>query len=376
MSALEELTKLASEPINPAIQEWKAEGKKVVGFFCTYVPEEILYAANILPYRVRAMGCEQTSSADVYMSQVNCSFVRSCLEYAFQGKYDFLDGMVFTRSCDNIRRLYDLFRVIMPGAFPFMHFIDMPHKVNDEAIALFREFLEEFKDSVEKSFGVEITDTNLTNAINTYNETRDLLKQLYELRKADNPPLTGAESLSVTLASTTIPREQYNRLLRELLEELSERKGITDYRARLSIAGGGGCDNPAFYEIIEKLGGLIVSDSICYGSRYFSEPVEVEDDLLKSLASSYLNSPSCPRMVEKLTERCDFAKDTAENSRADGVIFQRLRYCDLWGGEQLNFRKKMRDEEIPLLSLEREYWLSATGQLQTRVQAFLESLEG
>ncbi len=376
MSALEELTRLASEPVNPAIQEWKAEGKKVVGFFCTYVPEEILYAANILPYRVRAVGCEQTSSADVYMSQVNCSFVRSCLEYALGGKYDFLDGMVFTRSCDNIRRLYDLFRVIIPEAFPFMHFIDMPHKVNDESIALYREFLEEFKENVEKSFGVEITDTNLITAINIYNETRDLLKQLYELRKADNPPLTGSESLSVTLASATIPREQYNRLLRELLEELSERKGITDYRARLSIAGGGGCDNPAFYEIIEKLGGLIVSDSICYGSRYFSEPVEVEDDLLKSLAKSYLNSPSCPRMVEKLTERCDFARDTAENSRADGMIFQRLRYCDLWGGEQLNFRKKMKDEGIPLLSLEREYWLSAAGQLQTRVQAFLESLEG
>ncbi len=376
MKALEELTILASKPVNPAIEEWKAEGKKVVGFFCTYVPEEILYAANILPYRVRAVGCKQTSSADVYMSQVNCSFVRSCLEYAFEGKYNFLDGMVFTRSCDNIRRLYDLFRVIMPEAFPFMHFIDMPHKVNDDAIALYREFLEEFKNHVEEFFGVKITDTNLIDAINIYNETRDLLKQLYELRKADNPPITGAESLRVTLASTTIPREQYNRLLRKLLEELSERNGITNYRARLSIAGGGGCDNPAFYEVIEELGGLIVSDSICYGSRYFSESVEVKDDPLLSLARAYLNGPSCPRMVEKLAERCNFARDTAQNSRADGVIFQRLRYCDLWGGEQFNFRKKMKDEGIPLLSLEREYWLSATGQLQTRVQAFLESLEG
>ncbi len=375
MNALEELSRLASEPVNPAIEEWKAEGKKVVGFFCTYVPEEILYAANILPYRVRAAGCTQTSSADVYMSQVNCSFVRSCLEYAFEGKYDFLDGMVFTRSCDNIRRLYDLFRVIMPEAFPFIHFIDMPHKVNDEAIALYREFLEEFKNSVEEFFGVEIADTSLIAAIAVYNETRALLKQLYELRKANNPPITGAETMRVTLASTTIPREQYNRLLKKLLEELGERKGITDYRARLSISGGGGCDNPAFYEVIEELGGLIVSDSICYGSRYFWEPVEVNDNPLRSLAKAYLNSPSCPRMVEKLAERCDFARETAENSKADGVIFQRLRYCDLWGGEQFNFRKKMKDEGIPLLSLEREYWLSATGQLQTRVQAFLESLE-
>lgn len=375
MSALEELTELASDLVNSAVQKWKAEGKKVVGFFCSYVPEEILYAADILPYRVRAPGCEQTTSADVYMSQVNCTFARSCLEFALEGKYEFLDGLVFTRSCDHIRRLYDILREIRPTAFPFLHFIDVPLKVSDEAIALFTENLTEFKQNVEKSFGVEITQASLRDAISIYNETRSLLRRLYELRQGKNPPLTGAESLNVTLAGLMIPKEQYNQLLRRLLEELSEREGISGYRARLMIAGGGGCDDPAYFEIMEDIGGLVVSDSICFGSRYFWEPVQIEDDPVRALARSYLNRPSCPRMVDKLAERTGFIKEMVERSKADGVIFQRIRYCDLWGGEQLDVRKELREANIPLLILEREYRLSAVGQLKTRVQAFLERIE-
>ena len=81
-------------------------------------------------------------------------------------------------------------------------------------------------------------------------------------------------------------------------------------------------------------------------------------------------------MPEKLAERTNSIKAMVEQSQADGVVFQRLRYCDLWGGEQLDIRKKMRDAGIPLLTLEREYKLGATGQMKTRVQAFLEQLEG
>jgi len=107
VSALQELADLTRDLVSPAIQDWKAQGKKVVGFFCSYVPEEILYAADIFPFRVRAPGCTQTALADTYMSHLNCTFVRSCLQFALEGRYRFLDGLVFNRSCDHIRRLYD-----------------------------------------------------------------------------------------------------------------------------------------------------------------------------------------------------------------------------------------------------------------------------
>ena len=133
MSALEELIQIASGVENPYLEEWTARGKKAVGFLCSHVPEEVLYAADVLPYRLRAPGCADTFSADVYMGHVNCTFVRSCLEYIFSGSFDFLDGFVFTNSCDHSRRLYDVLREKKP--FPFMQFLSVPHKVGGEEIA-------------------------------------------------------------------------------------------------------------------------------------------------------------------------------------------------------------------------------------------------
>ncbi len=375
MSALQEMTELAGELSNRALQEWKADGKKVVGFFCSYVPEEIIFAADMLPYRVRAVGCESTTMADVYMSQVNCSFSRACLEFAFDGRYHFLDGLVFVWNCDNLRRVYDILRETRPDQFKLLHFIDVPHKDTEAAINQFADWLIDFKQEIEKVFRVEITDDNLRESINIYNETRDLLKRFYDLRTMKNPPVSGAESLKVILAGTVIPKPEYNELLKKLLTELEDRAGITDYRARLVIAGGGGCDDPEYFQIMEDLGGLIVSDNICFGRRTFMEPVSTEGDLIHNLARAYLNRPSCPRMCLKLAERSREIKDLVERSGADGVVFQRIRYCDLWGGDQLDIKKKMREAGIPLLTLEREYRLSATGQLRTRVQAFLEQLE-
>lgn len=343
---------------------------------CTYVPEEILYAANILPVRLRAPNCVETTSADVYLSHLNCTFIRSCLEFTLEDKYKFLDGLVFTNSCDHVRRLYDILREIRPTDFPLLYLISVPHKVDDDLIAWFRDELDRFKESVEKTFGVEITEASLSNAIDVYNETRSLLRQLYDLRKGKNPPLTGAEALSVIVAGFSLPKNKYNELLRQLLDELGEREGISDYRARLMIAGSGGCDNPAYLQVMEDLGGLIVTDSLCFGSRYFCEPVEIGDDPLLSLAKAYLNRPSCPRMVDNAGERSDYIKQMVNDFNVDGVVFQRIRYCDLWGGQLLHVEKEMKESSIPMLSIDREYSLGAVGQLRTRVQAFLERIEG
>lgn len=372
MKALEELTSLSNTVFNPAIKSWKEKGKKVVGYFCSYVPEEILYAADILPYRVRPTGCGETTSADVYLSHVNCTYVRSCLQFALEGRYKSLDGLVFSNSCDHVRRLYDLWRETVEHP-SFMHFVQVPHKTTDEAVAFYQGEVTKFKENVERSFGVQITEERLSNAIQVYNETRSLLRKLYELRRGESPPLTGADSLRVVLAGTAAPRDQYNQLLKRLLEGLSQKEGISNYRARVMIVGGL-YDDPAHTQIIEDLGGLVVTDTLCFGSRYFWQPVENGRDPLLSLAKSYLNRPSCARMSDALAERGNFVTEMAEKFKVDGVIYQWIRYCDLWGGELFYLRDRLRELGVPLLSLEREYTLGAVGQLKTRVQAFLERI--
>jgi len=373
MKALEELIQLSSLPFNSAVMDYKKQGKKVIGFLCSYVPEEIIYAGGMLPYRIRPTGCTETTSADAYMSHLNCTFVRSCLEFMVKGVFDSLDGMVITNSCDNIRRLYDILREKRP--YPLLHFISIPHKAgSDGAINWYKDEVSNFKENIENFFGIRISEGALKDAIDVYNETRNLLKRLYELRERVNPPITGAESLSVILAATTTPKEQYNQLLRKLLEELQGRKSLSDYRARLMIVGSE-YDDPAYTDIIEDLGGLVVTDVLCFGSRYFWEPVETQKDLLGDLAKSYLSRPSCPRMSDRVTERADFIREMTERFKVDGVIFQKIRYCDLWGGESIYLEKRLKELNISLLSIEREYRLSGVGQLKTRMQAFLERIE-
>jgi benzoyl-CoA reductase subunit C len=374
MRALEELTQIASGIENPYLEEWTAQGKKALGFLCSHVPEEILYAADILPYRLRAPGCRDTAAADVYMGHVNCTFVRSCLEQIYDAKFDFLDGFVFTNSCDHTRRLYDVLRETKP--FTLMHLLSVPHKIGgDEITKWYRDELAGLKQAIENTFGVEIQDDDLRSAIRVYNESRALLKQLYDLRKSDRPPLTGAEALNIVLAAGSMPRDEFNRILREVLKELPQREGASGHRARLMVAGSGGCDNPGYYEVIEEQGGLIVTDSLCFGSRSFWHDVEPADDLLLALAKSYLRRPACANMTDQVAHRFEFIKEMVRDFNVDGVVFQRIRYCDLWGGQLLYITEKLKESGIPLLSLEREYQLSATGQLRTRVQAFLESME-
>ena len=376
MNSLDVLTSMAKDLPNSSIADWKRSGKKVVGFFCCYVPEEILCAADILPVRMRAPGCAETSLADTYMSHLNCSFMRSCLQYALDGKYDFLDGLVFSSSCDHVRRLYDVLREVAPAEFPFLHLLSVPHKTDEDLVKWYAADLNDFRSNVEVFSEREISEERLRCAIDVYNETRSLLRQLYELRKRNNPPLTGSDTLSVFLAGCSMPKREFNALLRTLLLELENKEGNSGHRARLMMAGSGGCDNPAYFQILEDLGGLIVTDSLCFGSRYFWEPVTIQEDLMVGLARSYLRRPSCPRMVNGTAERTDYVKQMVEDFDVDGVVFQRIRYCDLWGGQMLQMEKDLRESRIPMLSLDREYSLSATGQLRTRVQAFLERLEG
>lgn len=376
MTALQELANLSHGTANLTIQNWKRRGKKVVGFFCCYVPEEMLYAADILPIRMRATSCTDTALADVYMSHLNCTFIRSCLQFILEGRYGFLDGVVFTNSCDHVRRMYDILREVRPNSLQLMHFLSVPHKGGDEAVAWYSGELDRFRAQLRQSFGVDTIGSKLAEAIDVYNETRSLLKRVYQLRQRKNPPLTGSETLSVLLAGCSMPKDEFNALLRRLLIELEHKEGNTGYRARLMMAGSGGCDNPAYFQVLEDLGGLIVTDSLCFGSRYFWEPVSIQEDPMVGLARSYLRRPSCPRMVNGVAERSDYVKQMVKDFEVDGVVFQRIRYCDLWGGQMLQMEKDLRDSRIPMLSLDREYSLSATGQLRTRVQAFLERLEG
>ena len=376
MTALEELTKVSETLSNPFVESWKKEGGKVVGYTCTYMPEEIIYAAGILPIRLRGTGCVGTAIADAYLSRIaHCSFARSVLELALTGEYDFLDGVVFTNGCDHTRRAYDNWRA-QEKTPPFMHIIPVPHVLTEDGLELYREEVIDFKEHLEKSFGVGITNESLKEAIGVYNETRRLLQQLYGLRTREASPITGAETLKIVVAGVSVPRDRYNQLLKESLDEISNREGISDYKARLMIAGSVN-DDPALIELIEDVGGLVVADSQCFGARLFWDLDEETGDPLDSITARYYRHIPCPRMYGEYPARFDFVKDTARKAGVDGVVLQTIKYCDLHGVDNAMLEKDLEEEGILVLRLEREYGpLADMGRIRTRVQAFIERIEG
>lgn len=371
MSVMEKIEQ-AVPLLNNWIINWKNEGKKVLGYFCSYIPEEIIYAADILPIRMRARGCADTPMGDAYMTPTTCSYTRCCLELANRKEYNFLDGIISCNCCDQVRRLYDNIRYKTP--FPYHYIMGIPGYVSDVTIDWFKHELARFKKNLEHEFNINIGKEKLIKVIKTYNKSRALLKELYMLRKRDNPPISGTEIMKVLSAGISIPKEQFNELLELQLKQIDEKKGISDYRARIMLVGSM-LDEPEYIEIIENLSGLVVIDSLCLGTRYFWDFVDETLDPLEALAKRYLSKISCPRMTDGYLKRAEFMMDLIKEYNVDGVIFQRMKFCALWWAEIFMLRNNLKEEGIPFLDLEREYVLSGSGAMKTRVQTFMEILE-
>jgi len=371
MSVLKEFSE-AVPLTNPWIDKWREEGKKVLGYFCSYIPDEIIHAADILPIRVRATGCTDTPMGDAYLTPTACSYTRCCLEMANRGQYGFLDGAISCNSCDQIRRMTDNIRIKTP--FPFHHFLSVPGNINELTIDWYKHELTKFKASLEENFGVVISDDKLRSSIKTYNESRALLKELYMLRKNPTPPISGTDIMNILLTYVSIPREQFNELLRRLLKELDGKEGISNHKSRLMLVGSM-IDDPEYVKIIEDLGGLVVMDSFCLGPRNFWEQVDETKDPLEALAEYYMTRISCPRMSGEQSNRVEFVAELIKEFNVDGVILQRMKFCALWWAEIFIIRRKLKELNVPFLDLEREYVLSGIGSMKTRVQGFMEILE-
>ncbi len=372
---LEEFSKVTESVHNASIKNWKDQGGKVVGYFCSCAPEEIITAAGLLPIRMRAVGSTGTELSDAYMSSINCSFCRHALNMGLRGEFGFVDGVVWLNTCDNVRRIYDNWKRKVDT--PFTKILSFPRKADQPQVEWYRDELAMFKESMEAHFGVEITDERLWEAIRLHNRTRELQRRLYDLRKSEAPPISGADMLAVMVAGTAMPRQQYNQMLGELLDEITREEGITDYRARLMIVGSI-LDDPAFVKVIEDQGGLVVTDALCFGSRLIWEHVnEAAGDPLDALAEYYVaERPSCPRTFGKELQRGAFIQDLVAEFRVDGIIAEQLKFCDLWAVENFMLDKDYKQAGIPCLRLDREYIPTGVGQLRTRVQAFLETIGG
>ena len=348
-------------------------GKKVVGYFCSYVPPELLLAAGTYPVRLSGLGVTDSSSGDAYLSHLTCSFARSITAGFLDGSFDHLAGQISINTCDHVRRANDA--IIAKSNIGFHGFISVPRSFRESLLPWYLEELDRLKAEIENHFHLKITEQGLKDAIEKMNAVRLRIKALDMLRREDQPRLSGSEMLAATVAARILPPERFVEIADQLIVSAKESEPVQNIRGRLLLTGGP-LDDPRFVRAIESQGAHIAGDLFCFGTRGLGVEVEQGPKPMESLARAYLYQIPCARMMGEFPRRYQALLDLYRDCKAQGIIFQRIKFCQIWSSDVHNLRHRLQENPVPLLVLDREYGTVSTGQIKTRVQGFLESLRG
>ena len=375
---------LLDNPDNDLVKQAKADGRLAIGYTCYHIPEPILNVGNCFSVRLRAPRTGSLDIATYYMSNYTCEFARALLERAIEGGFEFLDALAGVDACSMRNRAMEHFEILKVNSNPnfFVTHCDIPYKIESYTLESYvKQMRLRVLDRLTANYGVDTSDAAIRKAVAEHNEVCRLIQEIGEFRKADNPVITGYEFHILNLVSYTCPKALILPYLRETLEELKSREPdpAPSFRARVAVIGSE-IDDPGFTRLVESCGALVVSDRYCFGSTPGREIIELndEEDALTQVCLHVMKHSECARYIadEKVQQRRDTADRLAREYKADGIIYEQIKYCDYWGFERALVSHIMKEEyNWPVLSVDRLYNIGVSGQLRTRVQAFVESLE-
>jgi benzoyl-CoA reductase/2-hydroxyglutaryl-CoA dehydratase subunit BcrC/BadD/HgdB len=362
-------------------QELKNEGKKVIGYVCSFVPLEIITAAGCIPFRVRGNIHEPITKGDTLLETIVCPYYRSCFDLSVKGKYDFLSGLVIPHGCDSMVRSFSAWTYALP--YSYFHFVNIPTVCGESSFEFFGAELNTFRKSLEKFIGSKITDDDLGKSIRTYNESRDKVRILYEFRKANPPLISGTELTMALTVGSSLPVGEANALFDQVSAEIGRRKKSPLQGGPRIFIDGACLDNIEIIKLVEELGGNVVADTICNGARDYFPRTDEGGDPMEALAHRYLDKINCPKTYRE-NKTGTFEGDIASRFgdigaytrefKVDGAILYVYKYCDPFGFEVPARKAYYKSIHVPLLHLEDIYSAGTIGQLRTRIQAFLEMI--
>lgn len=350
---------------------WKnSTGNKVIGYFCTYVPEEIFYAAGVLPVRVLGSH-EPQDMTESHIFGMFCPFCRDVLAQGLKGRYDYLNGITISQSCLHVRQSFTSWQKHVPVEYSY--YLPMPHHVQSKrSYPFFTAELATLKSSVEDWIGVTIGDAELDEAIAVYNESRQLLRQLDDLRKESDTPITGEDAMLVAVTSQFIDKKDHSKALKDVLQKIPGADRSRDLGQRLMILGSENDDLP-FVRMVESVGATIVADDHCTGTRYYWNQVVPQEDRLAAIAARYIDRPACPTKDWPVRTRIPHILSMAKNHEVAGAIIIQQKFCDPHECDIPAIRKELEAADFPCLFLELDVTVPI-GQFKIRVEAFLETL--
>lgn len=379
-----EFENLLQEANNELVQQAKSEGKLCIAYTCYHIPEVLLNLDNCFSTRLRAPRTGSMDIATYYMSSYLCGYSKALVERGIEGGYNHLNALIGSETCSEMNRCYEHFEILnlVNNDKFFVSIPDAPFKIMPHTVKHMKQQLKtKVLDKLHEVYGVDISETAMRKAVEEHNEVCRLITEIGEYRKEDNPRITGYEFHILNLISYVCPKYLILDKLRETAEELKTRKPDEkkDFRAKVVVVGSE-IDDPDFIKLMEESGARVVADRFCFGSLPGREEIHLSEngDVLEEIILHYMNTSQCPRYMsqDKVHGRKEYVKQLVEEYHAEGVIYEQLKFCEYWGYERaLASHIITNDYGIPSVTVDRQYTASASGQLRTRVQAFVESLE-
>jgi len=341
-----------------------------IGFFCPYVPEELIHAAGALPFRL--MGTPMKMSHVQAHLPVNCCHLaKSSLESLLQGELDFLKGIVFSHTCDVMQGLSDIWA--LQARLPFQFNLMMPSRLDSELSRPYlKEEIERFKNFLESNVG-RITPQTLKASIQLFNRIREKIQKIYTDRPKWHKEISGMDFARIIRAGYLMDRQRYLELLIDLLNALPEKTERSENLVPVFLTGNM-AHSASYFSLIEETGAIIVQDDLCSGARFLRLTVPEDIDPIEGLTHRYLASLMCPNKYKGAHARIETLLEEIEKSRAKGVIFLLYKYCETHFFDYPDLKKAVESKGIPTLLLEVEDPSYSVGQLKVRVQAFVEML--
>ncbi len=363
------------------LREHAKNGGKVVATYCVFVPEELVWAADAIPVGLCAGTQFSVPAAEAVLPQNTCALIKSSFGFKLGRICPYVQAshlIVGETTCDGKKKMFEILNRYQP-----VYVVEVPNKKTARSKELWLGEVYAFKDVIEKLTGNTITAEKLNKAINLVNQRRLALQRLFELRKARPAPISGKDALLAVQVSFYDDAKRDTQMLNALCDELDKRvaagQGVAPASApRILISGSPmAIPNWKLHHIIESLGAVVVCEESCTGTRFFSDLVQPSpdnpDEQLKALAERYLNI-HCACFTPN-DERLDDVVRLAREYQADGVVHYNLQFCHTYANEAVRMEKRLKDENIPLLRIETDYG-EDTGQLKTRIEAFLEIIKG
>lgn len=369
---------------NDAVKAAMDKGGLAVGYTCYFMPEVLLNVDKCFSVRLRAPRTGSMDIATYYMSSFLCGFSKALLERGIEGGYNFLSCLMGSETCSEMNRAIEHFEILklVPNEKFFVTIIDAPFKISEHGLKHYvNQIRAKVLNRLHEVYGADVSDAAIRKAVELHNRVARVMRAIGEYRKEENPRITGYEYHVLSVATYCCPKAEIIDKLEETLEELKTRKPDEKkkYRAKVVVVGSE-MDDPEFTRQIEGAGALVVADRYCFGTLPGRDVIELDDneDVLTQVCLHYLKTSQCPRFMsqEKVQGRRDFVAGLVRDYHAEGVIYEQLKFCEYWGYERALAGHIMQsDYNIPAVSIDRQYTAGGSGQLRTRVQAFVESLE-